>query len=136
MRPIGSRRVLPLAARVVSMAVLLSVGMAGVAQDAASTETIRIGVLEGGTYDVVTLPLETYVARVLTGEALPGSAPAATEALAIAIRTYTLGNRAKHRADGFDLCDQTHCQVVRTATAVTVRAAQGTAGREIGRAHV
>ena len=35
---------------------------------------------------------------------------------------------ARHRADGFDLCDQTHCQVVRAAIAATERAAQATAG--------
>ena len=45
------------------------------------------------------------------------------------IRTFALANRGRHRADGFDLCDQTHCQVVRTATAATERAAQATAGR-------
>ena len=39
--------------------------------------------------------------------------PAALEALAIAIRTFALANPDRHRADGFDLCDQTHCQVVR-----------------------
>ena len=41
------------------------------------------------------------------------SPPAALEALAITIRTYALANRDRHRADGFDLCDETHCQVVR-----------------------
>ena len=50
-------------------------------------------------------PLETYVARVLAGEAARDSQPAALEALAIAVRTYTLANRGRHRADGFDLCD-------------------------------
>jgi SpoIID/LytB domain protein len=89
---------------------------------------VRIGVLKDGAYEIVTLPMETYVARVLAGEALPGSGDAAYEALAVAIRTYTAGNRNRHRADGFDLCDQTHCQVMRTATAVTERAAQATAG--------
>lgn len=94
-----------------------------------SAPTIRIGVLRNGSYEIVTLPLETYVARVLTGEALPGSEPAAMESLAIAIRTYTMGNRGRHRADLFDLCDQTHCQVMRTATPVTERAALATAGQ-------
>lgn len=102
--------------------------LVGSAQELGSTDTIRIGVLKNGTYEVVMLPLETYVARVLAGEALPGSDPAAQEALAVAIRTYTLGNRGKHRAEGFDLCDQTHCQVMRTATPVTERAARATAG--------
>src|SRR5689334_23131336 len=92
------------------------------------TDTIRIGIQKNGGYDIVTLPLETYVARVLAGEALPGSDPAALEALAIAVRTYTAANRGKHRADGFDLCDQTHCQVMRAATADTDRAAAATAG--------
>ena len=41
--------------------------------------------------------------------------------------------RDRHRADGFDLCDQTHCQVVRTATAATTRAAQATAGQVLMR---
>jgi SpoIID/LytB domain protein len=98
------------------------------AQDSPS-DTIRIGIQRNGGYDVATMPLETYVARVLTGEALPGSDPAALEALAIAVRTYTAANRGKHRADGFDLCDQTHCQVMRTATPETDRAAAATAGQ-------
>jgi len=93
------------------------------------TDVIRIGVQKNGGYEVVTLPLETYVARVLTGEALPGTEPAALEALAIAVRTYTAANRGKHRADGFDLCDQTHCQVMRAATPDTDRAAGATAGQ-------
>src|SRR5207248_4147254 len=50
-------------------------------------------------------------------------------ALAITVRTFALANRGRHRADNFDLCDQTHCQVVRAATAATERAAQATAGR-------
>jgi len=73
--------------------------------------------------------METYVARVLAGEAARDSQPAALEALAIAIRTFALANRGRHRADGFDLCDQTHCQVVRAAVAATERAAQATTGR-------
>src|SRR5262245_40300151 len=99
------------------------------AQDLSAGPTIRIGVLRNGTYDIVTLPLETYVARVLTGEALPGSPPAAMEALAIVVRTYTEGNRGHHRAEGFDLCDQTHCQVMREASPATERAALATAGK-------
>jgi stage II sporulation protein D (peptidoglycan lytic transglycosylase) len=92
--------------------------------------TLRIGTLQpGGGYTTTTVPLDTYVARVLAGEAARDSQPAALEALAIAIRTFALANRTRHRADGFDLCDQTHCQVVRTATAATERAARATSGR-------
>src|SRR5262249_36274950 len=92
--------------------------------------TLRIGLLRaGGGYTVQTLPLEIYVARVVAGEMLRDSQPAALEALAITIRTFALANRNRHRADGFDLCDQTHCQVLRTATAATERAATATASR-------
>ena len=91
---------------------------------------VRVGFLKPGVvYTVTSLPLETYVARVLAGEAARNCQPAALEALAITIRTFALANPGRHRADGFDLCDQTHCQVVRTATTATERAAQATAGR-------
>jgi len=91
---------------------------------------LRIGVARaGGGYTVTTVPLEAYVARVLAGEAARDSQPAALDALAIAVRTYALANRGRHRADGFDLCDETHCQVMRAATAATERAAAATAGR-------
>jgi SpoIID/LytB domain protein len=99
------------------------------AADAAPAE-LRIGFARpDGGHTIQTIPLETYIARVLAGEAARDSPPAALEALAITIRTFTLFNRDRHRADGFDLCDETHCQVLRTATAATTRAAQATAGQ-------
>ena len=100
-----------------------------VAQRLGPADDIRIGFLRNRAYEVETLSMEPYVARVLAGEAARESPPAALEALAIAIRTYATANRGRHRADGFDLCDQTHCQVVRTATAVTQRAVENTAGQ-------
>ena len=91
---------------------------------------LRVGFLRAsGGYTVQALPLETYVARVLAGEMVRDSQPAALEALAITVRTFALANRGRHRGDGFDLCDQTHCQVLRAATAGTERAANATASR-------
>ncbi len=81
-----------------------------------------------GSHSIQSIPLETYVARVLAGEAARESPPAALEALAIAIRTFAVINRNRHNADGFDVCDTTHCQVLRTATPTTERAAMATAG--------
>jgi SpoIID/LytB domain protein len=96
----------------------------------AADDQLRVGFARsGGGYTVTTLSLETYVARVLAGEAARDSPPAALDALAITVRSYALANRSRHRADGFDLCDQTHCQVLRAATAATERAAERTAGR-------
>jgi SpoIID/LytB domain protein len=92
-------------------------------------DTLRVGVSSGRSVAVRALPLEAYVAGVLVGEAARESAPAALDALAIAIRTYALHNLNRHRADGFDVCDQTHCQVLRPATAATHQAAQRTAGQ-------
>lgn len=95
-----------------------------------SPSQVRVGIAKpGGGYTIVTMPMETYIARVLAGEAVRDSQPAALEALAITARTFAVANRGRHRADGFDLCDQTHCQVVRNATAATERAAQLTAGQ-------
>ena len=96
---------------------------------------LRVGVLRStGGYAVEALPLETYVAGVIAGEALRDSQPAALEALAMTVRTFALANRGRHRAEGFDVCDQTHCQVLRTATAATERAAYATASRVLLRA--
>ena len=118
----------------VALAVGFSVQRSGFSVPSASGQspapgTLRVGFLRPAGYTVVTLPLEPYVARVLSGEAARESRPAALEALAITIRTFALANRGRHRADGFDVCDQTHCQVVRTADAATERAAKATAGR-------
>ncbi len=97
---------------------------------AAQAPTIRVGFLQpNGRYRVQTLALEDYVARVLGGEAAPNTPPAALEALAITVRTYAAANAGRHHADGFDMCDQTHCQVVGRATPDTIRAAQATAGQ-------
>jgi stage II sporulation protein D len=92
-----------------------------------SGRTVDIGVLSTG--GVASIPLEVYVARVLAGEAEPNAADAAQQALAVATRTYALVNIGRHRREGFDLCDSTHCQVMRTANDVSRRAALATAGR-------
>jgi len=91
--------------------------------------TIRIGT--GPDRRVVIVPLELYVARVLAGEGEPKAAEAAHQALAIAIRTYAFANQNRHQRDGYDLCDTTHCQVMRTATPASRRAAKATVGQTL-----
>ena len=78
---------------------------------------------------VVTVPLETYVARVVTGEAEPNAPAAAQQAIAVAIRTFAIVNARQHARDGYGVCDTTHCQVPRASTAATRQAALATAGR-------
>jgi SpoIID/LytB domain protein len=93
-------------------------------------QVVRVGVaLPNGTVRIDTLPMEEYVARVISGEGQPRAGAAAHEALAIVIRTFALANRHRHRSEGYDLCDSTHCQVMRPALAVAREAALATAGR-------
>ena len=99
---------------------------------APSSPAIRLGrTLPDGRTRVETLLLDDYIAQVLAGEGQPKAGDAAQEALAITARTFALANRNRHRSEGFDLCDTTHCQVVRAATAVTRRAATATSGRAL-----
>jgi len=93
---------------------------------ASGGRTLRIGSTLDG--HVTPIPLEVYVSRVLAGEGDPRAGEAAQQALAIAIRTYTLKNGGRHARDGYDLCDSTHCQVPRPSTPTSRRVAMATAG--------
>jgi SpoIID/LytB domain protein len=91
--------------------------------------TLRVGIAAAdGRINVKTLDLDGYVAQVLAGEAVAKSAPAALEALAIAVRTFALANRGRHERDGYDLCALTHCQVVRPPYDAARAAAETTTG--------
>jgi stage II sporulation protein D len=95
---------------------------------AVSTRAVALGAIGSGK--IADVPLEVYVARVLTGEGEPNAPEATQQALAVAIRTYAVFNAGRHRREGFDLCDSVHCQVPRTsASASSRRAALATAGR-------
>jgi stage II sporulation protein D len=97
---------------------------------ATTATTIRLGrTRPDGNTRVETLNLDDYIGQVLAGEGQPRAGDAAQQALAITARTFALANRNRHRREGYDLCDTTHCQVLRTATAVTRRAAVSTSGR-------
>jgi len=96
--------------------------------EASGDRTVAIGALSGDG-SISRIPLEVYVARVLAGEGEPDAAPAARQALAVAIRTYAMVQLGRHRREGFDLCDTVHCQVLRAANDDSRRAALATAGR-------
>jgi SpoIID/LytB domain protein len=91
-----------------------------------SGSTIRVGRGDGR---VESIALEDYVGRVVAAEGQPWARPAAMQALAIAARTFTVANRGRHDAEGFDVCDTTHCQVLRASTAASRAAAVATSGR-------
>ncbi len=95
-----------------------------------------------GIHVLLTLPSEDYVAAALNGEAAPDEPAASLKAMAIAIRTFALENAGRHRGQGFDLCDSTHCQSLRLGQMrpAVVRAVHETAGETLWfggqRAHV
>jgi SpoIID/LytB domain protein len=98
-----------------------------------AAHVVRIGVAQrDGRLVVKSMPLDDYVAGVIAGEAPGDSPPAAMDALAIAARTYALANAGRHAAEGFDLCDLTHCQVLRAATKASAASAARTTGRFLG----
>ena len=75
------------------------------------SETLRVRV--NGRVERV--PMDVYAAAVALTEIAPGAVPqpvaeALYEAQIIVARTYAASRRGRHSAEGFDLCDSTHCQ--------------------------
>lgn len=58
-----------------------------------------------------TLPLEAYVAGVVQAESGDKRPVEYYKLQAVICRTYALTNARKHLAEGFSVCDGTHCQV-------------------------
>ncbi len=90
---------------------------------------VRVSTTTNGRTSVVRFELDDYIARVVAGEGEPRAAEAAQQALAMTARTFALANLNRHRREGYDFCDTTHCQVLRAATAASTRAATATSGR-------
>lgn len=90
----------------------------------------QIQAKDGHLLIVTEIPLEDYTAQVLAGESSNFAATDSLKAMAVAVRTFAVRNRGRHQAEGFDLCDTTHCQDLRL-TAIPARlrnAATETAG--------
>ncbi len=66
---------------------------------------LRVTARHGRLQVVAVVPLEEYVAAVISREAPRSFAPAALEALAVAARTYALGAMARPRDPAFDVVD-------------------------------
>ena len=72
---------------------------------------------------IAIMPVEEYVANVLQGETAGTMPEEALKAMSVAIRSYTTRFRERHKEDGFDFCDTTHCQFLRLEPQPTVVAA-------------
>ncbi len=82
---------------------------------------------------LLTLDSERYVSLALHGEAGANEPLESLKAMAVVVRTYALENADRHKSEGFNLCDSTHCQALRFGeTPATVeRAVLETAGETL-----
>jgi stage II sporulation protein D len=90
---------------------------------------------------IVAVPLEDYTLGSVLTEVMPTGESSATaarvfEVQAVIARSYAAAELGRHRSEGFDLCDSTHCQLYdptrirSSALADVARAAvRATAGR-------
>ena len=76
-------------------------------------DELRIQARGGLLLLTLRMPLEEYVSGVLQGEAASFQSDEALQAMAIAARTYAVRFGSRHRLEGFDFCDTTHCQDLR-----------------------
>jgi stage II sporulation protein D len=92
----------------------------------------EISFREGYLFIVAKLPVERYVTDVLQGETAANMPSEALKAMAVAIRSYTSRFRERHKEEGFDFCDTTHCQFLRLETQrAVVTAVEHTAGETL-----
>ena len=71
---------------------------------------LRVAAHEGLLTLIAEFPLEDYVTAALEGESAVSTHPESLKAMAVVVRTYAARFRARHGDEGFDFCDNTHCQ--------------------------
>jgi len=71
---------------------------------------VRISARNGELVLAVTLPVESYVERVVASESGAADTPESLKALAIVVRSFAL--HQPHGHTDYDLCDSTHCQLL------------------------
>jgi stage II sporulation protein D len=92
-----------------------SVNLAAHGEKLTLRNPLRIMARKGGLVLAVTLPVETYVERVVASESGSADSLESLKALAIVVRSFALHQQHGH-AD-YDLCDSTHCQLLHWAGA-------------------
>lgn len=85
---------------------------------------LQVTAHEGLLTLMVTMPLEDYVAAALEGESASFTHAESLKAMAVVVRSYAVRFRPRHGDQGFDFCDNTHCQNLNfTGLTAAVRAA-------------
>jgi len=78
-----------------------------------SNNKIRIGVIDQKTHKIKKISevtIDEYIAGVISRE-IPDSWPVELKkAFTVCIRSWVYSNRERHKEEGFDFCNLTHCQ--------------------------
>ena len=74
--------------------------------------TLEVTPSSGALLAILSMDIETAVASIVAAESDPETPIEALKAQAVAARSYLIA--AKNRHSGFDFCDTTHCQFLRT----------------------
>lgn len=90
---------------------------------------------------ITSIPLDDYVLGAVLAEVTPVGETDATiarvfDVQAIVARTYVVSQLGRHHADGFDVCDTTHCQLYQPSRVTSSRfaaAARAAVARTSGR---
>ena len=94
-------------------------------EDRAYRGLIEIAPKPGAGFTVINwVALEDYTAGVLSAEMSSHWPIEALKAQAILVRGYALSKKGRHNAEGFDVCDDVHCQVYQGLIAETPRTNQ------------
>jgi stage II sporulation protein D len=71
---------------------------------------LQVRIADGAIQMVLETDLESLVARVVASEMSGITELEALKSLAVVARTFVRASRSRHRSEGFDFCDTTHCQ--------------------------
>ena len=74
--------------------------------------TLEVTTSSGALLAILSMDLETAVASIVAAESDPETPIEALKAQAVAARSYLIAAKGRH--SGFDFCDTTHCQFLRT----------------------
>lgn len=74
-------------------------------------DRIKVNIYGGALQIINQVNIENYVAGVVESEAGKGRPVEFYKVQSIISRTYALANFRRHASEGFQLCDQVHCQV-------------------------
>ena len=115
-------RVLAVPAAGVLFGAACSVPRASVPAPSTFSLPIDVAVRTGG--QIQRVPLDDYVLASALAEVTPVAESTTTasriyDVQAVLARTYAVSHLGRHRAEGFDLCDGTHCQLFAPGRATT-----------------